>query len=231
MSSETEFGDHLARAQEQRRLGHRAEALSEFIWVWDHTHQVDPKWGALRFGLLRSALSELLPDDAVAQSRFEGLRVAAEASLNDPRELGQWVNLNLILGHPERVVAWLDTITPAVATKLQVGNDIAIRELVTASGAWSVFGRLLEHPVQILTEQQEIYEWARKTLLDRVPSERRAVDDAAFVQDLRVHAGILCRSLVAAGRDAEALEVAAEARRLDPSSEMMLALDHALGDL
>jgi tetratricopeptide (TPR) repeat protein len=219
-----ELKARLGRARALRQSGEFDEALEEYTWLWENALGMSPSWAAVRHSYLVAELREVVANSSAARERFERLRDTAENDLVDPQSLKEWSSLNLILGDSQRVIDWLRNLPPRVATSLHIARSLQVKEAVREHGAWEVFARFIENPVGLLREENAAQSTLHIALKVKSAPERTELFESVAAESFRTLAALLYRSLVSAGREAEAAAVVAEAKHLDPSAEMEAAL-------
>ena len=193
------------------------DALAELLWLWKEAPDLAPSAARGIRSQLVSALSGLAETHEATRQSVERLRDVAALRLADHWQRLAWLDLNKILGDAKRVIAWLESLSPETAADWHLGHISQVRDVAWEQGRSDLLGRFLDEPVFISLREDH----ARcKRLMARLPREAQAGFARTCADNLRVLAATLHRSLLAAGREAEADEVAYEARRLDGSPEM-----------
>jgi hypothetical protein len=242
------MGDDMSRrlnaAEELSKAGRHEEATSEFVWLWENIDRVEPAMDGVRVSFMANEIRELVAKHEAARERFAAIRDRAESladvDLKTARLRFDWIVLNEILSEPEKTLAWFDGVKDDERYAFVLDRcSFRLLKVLKERERFSDIGRLYRDPVATLVEQhrarlpppnitaepppdvpEKIRPHMRKILqmlLDGLPKE--VIDDAAF----------MVKCLLAAGRSTEADTVEREARRIDPSDEMRLALDKARG--
>lgn len=199
-----------------------AEALREYLWLWQHGAEADPAWIGVRQSFLLREIEALVAQSREAGEAFARLRDAAGESLGEAALRADFLALNEVLGESGRSLAWWDSVKHAPLAGLE--NDPHLLSLLEREGRWADLGRLVRDPVAALRREAEIDQESREHLPPEMPEEFAAQLQAFMAQHLRERAAALLRAMRAAGRDSEAEAVAAQARKLDGSREMEEAL-------
>jgi hypothetical protein len=202
MMDRDQFADALLRA------GLLEDALREYDWLWCHMADVDPDMAGVRVSFMARKVKELCERLPAARARFAELRdaAAATASTNDRPGLQQCIDhavLNQVLGEDERTLVWFDTLDDEQRRTLPPFlSDAQLPRLLFARERWADAGALIRDPIAEL-------ETIHTTSITGRPYRRIA----------QLH-----RSLVAAGRHADAAAVREAALRDDDSPAMRAAL-------
>ncbi len=205
--------------------GNDPAALEEFVWLWVHLAEI-PEWVGVRSSYLLSALKPLLGRSPAARLRFAGFRDLAQQKLDDRASLQDWLSLNRLLGDDDRSLVWLRALNAGEAVRLELLNNHQIARLVNQFGEWALYGRLIADPEQLLRSQFKVWLEIGESRGSFSEQEMEGLR-AHFAKALRKLAAQLVRGLRTAGRVTEAAATGSEARRLDPSQEMQLALVEA----
>jgi hypothetical protein len=206
------------------------DATQHYVWLWHNITRVEPDMSGVRVSFMAGEIATLVAAHAPARAAFTAIRdaagVAADADPSSEDLRHDWVVLNKLLADDDRTLAWFDGIKPGPSwqdTARRGGRDLM--EILKARGRLADIGRLYRNPLKEL-------EFLHSTVADHSPglmSEMFGKEMFATVQKVamthfRTSVGELYASLRAAGRDAEADQVHAEALRLDASDEMKQAL-------
>lgn len=207
------------------------EATRHYVWLWDNIARVEPDMSGVRTSFMAGEIATLVAAHAPAREAFAAIRdttgAAADADPSSDDLRYDWVVLNKVLADDDRTLAWFDAIKRGPSWQ-----DVARRggrqlvEILRARGRLADIGRLYRDPLKEL-------DFLHSTVVDQptgIMSEMFGKELLATMQKVvwtqfRASVGELHASLRAAGRDAEAGQVHAEALRLDPSDEMKRALD------
>jgi thiol-disulfide isomerase/thioredoxin len=214
----------LRFAQTLLQSGRRDEATDELVWLWDNIAQVEPSMTGVRLSFMARDIETLAAVHPPARERFARIRDELETSPDkrlDANARLDWVVLNGTLGDDDRTVAWHDAVKDdAAAAPALERCSLHLIELLQKRGRWADIGRLHRDPVAELARHHRITELPAAGL----PEEMRAHLVEAMARHFQARAGLMVRSLRAAGRSADAEAVEREAARLDPSPEMQRAL-------
>ena len=225
--------ERFLRGQELSGEGELDEAAEEFLWLWDHAVEHDPSWVGVRSSFLVAALGDLVPESEVARRGVAQRRDAAEAALRGApagaAALADWLDLNAMLGEVERSVTWFVRAAPALPPELRGAVELQLAHPLAERGLWRERAWLYPEPLAWLEAQHES---VQEMLAQAAAREARDPSDAR-VAAIRAHAhghfrgtvARLVRSLRAAGREAELAQVLARAQEVDPSPEMVAALE------
>jgi hypothetical protein len=145
-------------------------------------------------------------------------RLSANATAADRTE---WVALNASLHDDERTLEWFAQANsdPAVKDQLaSVGHHIEM--LLIERARWGEVALLYPDPMAFIAEQGR----ALSVKLPPELADRAAEFAEMHASGFRVAVSTLYAALLAAAREEMARSVAAEARRLDPSPDLVLSL-------
>jgi thioredoxin 1 len=218
----------LARALLNK--GDYSAAADEYVWLWQNILKHQPSMYGVRLSFMAGEMERAASKDADARKKFLTLRGEAWAALDGanakPDHAVDWVVLNRVVGEKDKTLEWYGTVK-GDAKKRPLVERVArdLRILLIEKNRWAEAGALYTDPLQAL----ETAEFIRSsTPAPAVPPDldeqtAKRIADLAN-RGLREEAGTIYAAVLAAGRDAEAAKVAAEARKLDPSQEMLAAL-------
>ncbi len=202
----TPRSDLSARLSLARTLvlsGLDSEATEEFLWLWEHSLEVDKAWVGVRHSFLIAALTPLVRRSDEARRPFEELRSAAQGDLEKAGAFGDWVTLSNLLGEEDRLLAWLDQLDADTATRLQIFRNHTLLEIIEKRGAWKTLGRIISDPMALLHAENERAVRSADALSKggaAVPKEMLERTALVFRQMLRSRAAGLVHALEAVGR-------------------------------
>src|SRR5260221_729315 len=134
-----------------------------------------------------------------------------------------WVQLNKIVGDQQATLSWYDEVKdqPRWRPTLTLLAP-TLTDLFVADQRWADIGRMYPKPVVVLQQQRQLMGMMSK---QKLPA---GVDEATVrevpMRILREKAKVMYAGLLAAGREADADQLAAKAREFDDSSAMLAAL-------
>jgi hypothetical protein len=123
------------------------EAADEFLWVWEHS-KAFPSYSGVRVSFLSGDMKELAARHPPARARFVHLRdetgARIFASKDARRDLDDWIELNDVVGEPEKTLEWFDQVKDDEAWHplLRASHDVERR--LEAARRWEDIDRL--HP-------------------------------------------------------------------------------------
>lgn len=208
--AELEARFELARAQ--CSSAHYADAVENFVWIWQNISKANPQLSELRLTSLPSEISQLLAKYPAGKAPFAAIRDEAKSS-----NLVDWITLNQILGDDQKTFDWFDTAKtdPAQASKV-MSVAFKLEPILIKAGRWADAAILIKQPLATLRSRFEIAREVAKTTGD--------------VNPFPAEAGRIYACLLAAGRDAEAEQVAQESLRLENLPEVKEALVFTAAD-
>ncbi|HEY3448458.1 MAG TPA: thioredoxin domain-containing protein [Myxococcales bacterium] len=199
------------------------EALQEYLWLWEHAVEVAPEWVGVKYSFLLQELEMLVDQHAPAREAFARLRdEAATKQGKEEGALSDFLALNAVLGDQDRTLAWWDSVKASPPEGLDRSSELV--ELLEEQERWEDLGRLIRDPVGELRREGEIVARSLEHEPSGMPAELLEQLRSFMTQRLRYRAVVLCKSMRAVGRVADAEAVAGEARKLDASKEMEEAL-------
>ena len=202
--------------------GRDDEALEHYLWLWTCGLEQEPGWRGVRYSFLLAELAELIRRSVRAREAFAGYRDLLDAQLgNNPAGvLADWFALNQALGEVERSLGWFDAQPAEVLERIpQPLLQQWLSGPLKTRGRWAELARLYPQPLASLKLRHRLI-----AQVVRGKSEAGAEVDRFAHQSFREHACDLVRALFAAGRAAEADEVADQARALHPGPALEAAL-------
>ena len=237
---ERDMSDRDGLADALLRAGLLEEALAHYDWLWQHMAEVDGEMAGVRVSFMANKVAELCGKLPAARTRFieHRERAAAAASTRDRAGLEaclDFVVLNEILGDDDRTIAWFDTLAPHQLPALSERLAFSLCPLLYERKRWKDAGALIRDPMEDLGEILErakmfadvrptdFAAYERHLILDGSPEEARTAR-RWIKRSLHGDVAALYRSLVAAGREAEAAVVKDAALSFEDSAAMRAAL-------
>jgi thiol-disulfide isomerase/thioredoxin len=222
-----DIGARLELASALSTSGEPEAALEQYRWLWLHMLEHDEAYVGVRLSHMAAEMAALAESFKPAREAFVALRKETAHRLSSPTpqrvDRPDWAALNRILGEAEQTLAWFDQVRgdPAAFEELS-GLAYDIEELLLERGRWHDIPFFYPDPIAWLNEKAQLLSME----IPDVPElrEREAEFREFHLYMFHASAGRLYGALLAAGRDDEARSVAAEARRLESSAEMVLAL-------
>ncbi|MDZ4836459.1 MAG: thioredoxin family protein [Candidatus Melainabacteria bacterium] len=202
--------EHLSKARDMQSSGKNAEALEEYLWLWNNIKAGDQNVGDLRRSMVPFELKKLTATYAPAKSKISEMRDAAEKAENRH----DWLLLNGVLEDNARSLAWFDKTKNNPEQREIFKKHIGLLEPVLFSNTryGDVANFLYPDP---MAQLQELYKRAQDMKKPR-PDTEVAKDFDAFPSMVL----LLYGAYVGANRDAEAQKIADECLRLDDTPAM-----------
>lgn len=202
--------DHLSKARELQSTGQNAEALDEYIWIWNNASSTDPNVAPIRMAALPVELKKLFASYPAGKAKFTEIRDAAEKA--DNRK--DWIVLNMILGDDARTLEWFDKVKldPNQRDIIQKQSSL-LEPIIFNKFRWADAATYL-YP-NPLVKINEYYKNAQDLKKPR-PDTEIAKDFDPFPNMVM----LLYGAYVGAGRDDEAQKIASECLRLDDTPAM-----------
>jgi thioredoxin 2 len=221
--------DRTEFAKELERAGEIDQAIEEYAWLWEHMLEYDPAMLGVRASFMLSDMQQLAAKNESAKKRWVALRDKAwegfsrEAAPKQQRleSLGDWGDLNGMLGESDKNLAWFDRfgMDPEWEAGAR-GMAQRLRLVLIQKQRWSDIGRLFETP------ERELH--IASLMLDEPPRGRSADDDAKSKQrdlrDFREEVGQSHAAYLAAGREKDAAALVEGAIKRDDTPAMRVEL-------
>jgi thiol-disulfide isomerase/thioredoxin len=213
-------GNHISirisKAREMQSVGQNAEALEEYIRLWNISGKGDPSLPDLRVSLIPYDIKKLTLVYSPAKSKFTEIRDAAEKADN----LHDWLILNTILNDNARTLAWFDKAKTDPKQRENITKNTSLIESVLfATKRWADAANFF-YP-EPLTAINDMYKRAQDMKKPR-PDTEVAKDFDPFPSMVLMVYGVY----VGAGREAEAQKIADECLRLDDTPSMRDGLNN-----
>ena len=228
----------LQLASTLQREGSLDAATAEYVWLWEHMLEHEPKMAPIRHSTFVDSLSRLVRAHPPAREACVALRPASPPSLDaeDTIACADWFSLNRALGDDARSLAWFDDHgdRALAAEWLVPALEAHVEPLLVAAERWSDVARfqkksdVVRRFLELVGERAKVH--AEIAMVSSMAPPGIAASTFAFTrmgadEKLRATAHKLCRALRAAGRDEEAGHIAAAAKSADDSPEMAAALE------
>lgn len=225
--------DRMELARELMQADRNAEAADEYVWLFENMTRIQPSMSGVRVSYLTSDMQRLASGDETAKTKFTALRDKAHERMTGKgkriEDLQDWIVLNEVIGDEQATLAWWDRAKdkPGAAKALErVEHHIV--PLLEAHERWADMGRLLERPLEKLADDARTMKMMADTTGMGGMGDPQA--DAEMRKQMleyahghfRESAGRMYASLIAAGRDAEAAELAEQAMKTDPADPELM---------
>ncbi|MBS1954178.1 MAG: thioredoxin family protein [Cyanobacteria bacterium SZAS-4] len=202
--------DHLGKARELQSAGKNAEAIDEYIWIWNNASSTDPNVSPIRQAAVPVELKRLFATYPEGKAKFSELRNEAERTNNRQ----DWIILNMALGDDARVLTWFDKakLDPKESDTIQKQRTL-LEPIIFNKARWDDATKYL-YPNPIV-KVNEYFKQAQDLKKPR--------PDTEFAKDFDPFPGmvmLLYGAYVGAGKDAEAQQIASECLRLDDTPAM-----------
>ena len=208
--------EHVNTPREMQSSGKNAEALDEYLWLWNNIKAGDLNVGDLRRSMVPYELKKLAATYAPAKTKLAELRDAAEQT--DNRH--DWLLLNGVLEDNARSLAWFDKIKSDPNQRDTIKKHLGLLEPVlfshTRYGDAAAF--LYPDPMAQLKEYYKRAEDMKKPRPDTEVSK----DFDPFPSMVL----LLYGAYVGANREAEAQKIADQCLRLDDTPAMRQGLEN-----
>lgn len=201
--------------------GNADEATRELVDVWGAMGDPSEPWRPMRSSMLAGLLTRAAAAGPEPRRSVEALRrevaPAHGPDAADHFAVREWCTLNIALGQADRSLSWLDRVEsdPAALANLRPLAGF-IPYILRQAGRWPDMARWFPDPIGAVRHAYATADsWLRRLDVD---SQHLATTIRAFARD---RAALVYASLLAAGRDAEALRAAEAAAGLDPEPDRL----------
>jgi hypothetical protein len=215
-SGGNEVWSHVSKAREMQSGGKNAEALEEYVWLWNNIESGDKNLADLRTSLVPYEVKKLVEVYPPAKTKFAEMRDAAE----NAEKRKDWIILNAVLNDNARTLSWFDKAKTDPAQKESFKKITAqLEPVLFSSSRWTDAATFLyPDPLQKINEYYKVAQDMKKPRPDTEISK----DFNPFPSMVL----LLYGAYVGAGRDAEAQKIADECFRLDDTLGMREALSN-----
>lgn len=214
----------LTTAMELSSVGKADEATAEYVWLWENALKHEPAMVGVRGSFMANDMQKLAARHEPAKIAFTKLRDETEAKLKteekDFRLLDDWIVLNEIVGDQARTLGWFDRIKGEEdASRTLDRESFRLQQILVDAGRLNEIPLIYPEPLRTLRRQYETSESIVKMDADRKYPEGISEEMIADLKEqpwtmFREQAAILYAGFLAAGKDAQAAEIMAEARTL-----------------
>lgn len=206
--------DRFSKARELQANGKNAEALAEYVWIWNNVSSTDSNISPIRLSAVPMELRSLVTIYPVAKLKVTEMRDAAEKS--DHRR--DWILLNGVLNENERTLAWFDKIKldPQQSATIQKNSSLLESVLFSKARYADCTKYLYPNPIVKLNE-----------IFKRAQDIKKPRPDTEFAKDFDAFPSmvtLLYSAYLGAGKTAEAQKISSECLRLDDTPAMREAL-------
>lgn len=218
--------ERFSAARELLENGKHEEAAAEFVWLWDNMAKQDPSMVGVRRSFFVQSVKSLIESHPPAVAPFAQRRDDLEARLKTDRrtfdDLMDWLALNQALSDEDRTLAWFDRIKSqpdSAATIRRV--DFVLRQLLIERERWADVALVLPSPANWVTQQSSGYLMGQNFVPE---GEEREMMLGFMRQNYVSELSTGYRAWLAAGRLADAAEMARLARQIDAQPDLISAL-------
>jgi len=212
-------------------------ATAEYVWLWKHMLEHEPKMAGIKHSTFVTTLKRLAGAHPPAREAFSALRTPSPPDLDgdgpDAIAFADWFALNTILGDDAKTLAWFDAHRDRALSAAWLAPTLALHlePVFVAADRWADVARLHPNAVDELVARVTLHSKMReemKLVAAAAPPGFGAgafsITELAAAEGLREMAYKLVRALKAAGREDEAKQITDAASAADPSAEMAAAL-------
>lgn len=216
LSGGEEVWTRIAKARQAQAAGKQAEALEEYIWLWNNIPEGNPNLGPVRKQMVPYELKRLCAAYPAGKAKITEMRDAAEKGGNRH----DWIVMNSILDDNPSTLAWFDK-AKADPAQLEIvcKNSDVLEPIVFSSMRYADAANIFY--ADPIARVNKYY----KTAQDM----RKPRPDTAFSKDFDPFPGmvmLMYGSYVGARRDADAKKIYDECLRLDDTPAMREGLDN-----
>ncbi len=187
-------------------------ATGQYLWLWNNIPNKDSTKMELRNSTMPAEITRLIAKYPPAKKHFISLRNEAEKSNRD-----DWINLNRMLGDDQITLEWFDSARkdPERSSELQQASS-SLKRVLLAHDRFADAALFYPNPLKQLSQINE--------------GGKTGKDDSQ-TDSLHKIAVEMYACLLAAGRETEAEQVAAESLKSDKDGslrqQLLKAADHA----
>jgi thioredoxin-related protein len=206
--------EHITKARELSTAGKNAEALEEYIWLWNNIPADHKDFKDIRASLLPFEMNKLCAADPAAKQKISEIRDAA-GNRKD------WIILNGILNDHKRTLAWFDKVKkdPQERDVLEKCSSLLESVLFTNSRWADAATYMYADP---LAKINQYYKQAQEMKKPKDAHTEVAQDFDPFPSMVF----LLYGSYVGAGRDEEAQKIESTCLQLDDTPAMRTGLSN-----
>ncbi|CAN5500920.1 hypothetical protein BH10CYA1_BH10CYA1_39590 [soil metagenome] len=202
--------DHFGKARELQSAGKNAEAVEEYIWIWNNASSTDPNVAPIRMSAVPVELKKLLAVYPAGKTKFSELRDTADKASNRQ----DWIILNTVLDDDARTLTWFDKVKIDPKQSDIVQKQSALLETILFNKfKWNDAATYL-YP-NPLVKVNDYFKRAQDMKKPR-PDTEVSTDFDPFPSMVL----LLYGAYVGAGKDVEAQKIASECLRLDDTAAM-----------
>ncbi len=214
-NSDNEIFARISKAHQLSLPQQNAEALSEYIWLWNNIPKTSERFSDVRMKMVPVELKLLCGSYLQAKLKCAELRDTAEKNENRP----DWIVLNGILDDSARTLMWFDKVKADPKNRAFFAkNGEFLEPVLFANRRWADAASVLyPNPSAKINE----YYKAAQDMMKPRPDTEFAKDFDPFPPMVLLVYG----AYIGAGRDAEAQKIADECIRLDDKPAMRETLD------
>jgi thioredoxin-related protein len=206
--------EHITKARELSTAGKSAEALEEYIWLWNNIPADHKDFKDIRASLLPFEMNKLCAADPAAKAKISQIRDAASNRKD-------WIILNGILNDHKKTLAWFDKVKndPQERDVLEKCSSLLETVLFTNSRWADAATYMYANP---LAKINQYYKQAQEMKKPRDAHTEVSQDFDPFPSMVF----LLYGSYVGAGRDAEAQKIENACLQLDDTPAMRTGLSN-----
>jgi len=227
--------DWLQFASNLVAAGKLDQATEEYVWLWENMTKREPQMANVRGSFMATSMQKLAAQHPPALERFKKLSSTADArlaedELKDPQKpaslalVEDFLILNKMVGAEDRSVEWFMSVR-AKPSASPVLERVAYRmeDLLGRRGLWSEMAALYPDPIAKLKFDRSNVDMARQ-YAQQLPQQQGDELVRQMLALFRDATGRMHASLLAAGREADANRLSAEAITADDTGPMRVAL-------
>lgn len=215
-SDDSATWERISGARQLMMSQKHAEALEEYLWLWNNLKNDDATFGEIRLKMIPVEIKQLCASYPAAKTKMSELRDAAEKADNR----ADWIILNGILDDNARTLTWFHNAKSDPKKLDTISKNSALLEPVLFSNCrWADATKYL-YP-QPLVKIAEYHKRAEAMKKPR-PDTEVAKDFDPFPSMILLVYG----AYIGANKEAEAQKIADECLRLDDTPAMHTALEN-----
>jgi hypothetical protein len=216
--------------------GRLDEATERYAWLWDNILSISQGMGGVRSSFMVGDMTRLAARHAPAKQRFAQLRDIAAARMeqddDETRAVLDWINLNDVVGEPEKTLAWFDKARQSMDFHAHYPHiGVVFRSWLERHGRWADSAFFVHNGREDIEEQYHHWKLLDSMMLRRPEIAARPEMADVHARMFRGRVASTYASLLAAGREREADDALAAARGYAPGAELLLQVLGTLADV
>ncbi len=211
--------ERMRLSREKVRSGRVEDAFADYLWLWNNIEQRYPDLAYEKTDSLIVAFRDMTGRLPAAKDKLGEIRAALEPKAEtDPKAADEFLSLCKAMREEPRIIAWFDAHKSRPNFKeLWTGAYKQAEPQLILAGRWRDVGLLVDKPID---RMNAVWDASQKTIAEFEAQGRMPEVIVAEKSRYGAEATRLYVALLAADRDDEAMAVAMEATRRNPTPMM-----------